>query len=192
MRCLCLTGISGRALGAGEPDVGDAVTAGDARCAGPICAACQPLCLKGGQACPSCVHDTILGPRLKRHKQEPQSHLLRLLLSLRTTLSVQRAPCSMLLAWLGGNACPAAQGMTIFRMWRDEAYLQAMLGYVSIFYTSFVLNRKQPPSNIFLDLPEYQQFLQHTLSLAHGAEVVLHVPPEQMPAEAGDHRTFLN
>ncbi|CAL5218524.1 g212 [Coccomyxa viridis] len=86
----------------------------------------------------------------------------------------------------------ASKGMTVFRMWRDEAYLQAMLGYVSIFYTSFVLSQKQPPSNIFLELPEYQQFLQHTLSLAHGAEVVLHVPPEQMPAESGDLRTFLN
>lgn len=86
----------------------------------------------------------------------------------------------------------AVQGMTVFRMWRDEAYLQAMLGYVSVFYTSFVLTKKQPPSNIFLELPGYQQFLQHTLSLAHGAEVVLHVPPEQMPAEAGDLRTFLN
>ncbi len=92
----------------------------------------------------------------------------------------------------GGDAGSAVQGMTIFRMWRDEAYLQAMLGYVSIFYTSFVLNQKQPPSNIFLELPKYQQFLQHTLSLAHGAEVVLHVPPEQMPAESGDLRTFLN
>ena len=189
---LCIHVRLRRWLGAGESDVGDAVTAGDACSAGPICATRQPLCLKGGQACPSCVHDTILGPRLKRHKQEPKLLIVRILLLLRITLSVQRAPCSMLLAWLGGNACPAAQGMTIFRMWRDEAYLQAMLGYVSIFYTSFVLNRKQPPSNIFLDLPEYQQFLQHTLSLAHGAEVVLHVPPEQMPAEAGDHRTFLN
>ena len=90
------------------------------------------------------------------------------------------------------EAWPAIHGMTVFRMCRDKAYLQAMLGYVSIFYTSFVLNQKQLPSNIFLELPEYQQFLQHTLSLAHSAEVVMHMPPGQMPAEHGDLRTFLN
>ena len=82
--------------------------------------------------------------------------------------------------------------MTIFRMWRDEAYLQAMLGYVSILYTNFVLNRKPPPSNIFMNYPEYQQFLQHTVALANSAEVVMHVPPEQMPEAAGDLRTFLH
>ena len=90
------------------------------------------------------------------------------------------------------DAWPAWQGMTVFRMWRDEAYLRAMLGYVSIFYTSFVLAQKPPPGNIFLELPQYQQFLQHTLALAHGAEVVMHIPPEQMPPGTGDPRTFLN
>ena len=84
------------------------------------------------------------------------------------------------------------QGMTIFRMWRDEAYLQAMLGYVSAFYTEFVLKQRPPPSNLFSDHPGYQQFLQHTVALAQGAEVVLHVPPEQMAPAAGDPRTFLN
>lgn len=82
--------------------------------------------------------------------------------------------------------------MTVFRMWRDEAYLQAMLGYVSAFYTAYVLNQRPPPSNIFLHLPEYQQFLQHTVALAQGAEVVLHVPAAEMPEAAGDLRTFLN
>ena len=81
--------------------------------------------------------------------------------------------------------------MTIFRMWRDEDYLQAMLGYLNVFYTSFVLKQQPPPSNLFLHLPEYQQFLQHTLALSQGADVVLHVPPEAMPQALGDLRTFL-
>ena len=81
--------------------------------------------------------------------------------------------------------------MTIFRMWRDEEYLRIMLGYLSIFYTSFVLKRQPPPSNLFLNHPDYQHFLQHTLALSQGAEVVLHVPPEAMPQALGDLRTFL-
>ena len=83
------------------------------------------------------------------------------------------------------------QGMTIFRMWRDDDYLRSMLGYLSIFYMSFVLKQQPPPRNLFLTQPEYQQFLQHTLALSQGADVVLHVPPEAMPQASGDLRTFL-
>ena len=84
------------------------------------------------------------------------------------------------------------QGLTIYRMWRDEEYIQAMLGFVSRLYTEHVLAGRPPPANIFWGLPEYRHFLERTVALADGATVIARVPSAEVQHAAGaDQRAFL-
>lgn len=84
------------------------------------------------------------------------------------------------------------QGLTIYRMWRDEEYIQVMLGFVSRLYTVHVLPGRPPLANMFWGLPEYCRFLEHTVALADGAAMIAHVPPAEVQHAANaDHRAFL-
>ena len=84
------------------------------------------------------------------------------------------------------------QGLTIYRMWRDEEYIQAMLGFVSRVYTQHVLLGRPPPVNMFWGLPEYASFLAHTIALADGAAVVAHISAADVAhSSCADLRPFL-
>ena len=84
------------------------------------------------------------------------------------------------------------QGLTIYRMWRDEEYIQVMLGFVSRLYTVHVLPGRPPPANMFWGLPEFSRFLEHTVALADGAAMIAHVPPAEVQHAANaDHRAFV-
>ncbi len=90
------------------------------------------------------------------------------------------------------KTCAHVQGLTIYRMWRDEEYLKAMLDFVSRVYTQHVLLGRPPPGNIFWGLPEYKKFLERTIALADGAAVVARVPSgEVQHAPGADVRAFL-
>jgi len=84
-----------------------------------------------------------------------------------------------------------SQGLNVFRVWRDDAYLKVMLDFISTLYTVYALNNRSPPTNIFMDLPEYQRFLQQTVAIANGAELVLHVPADETHSPKNDQRAFL-
>ena len=84
------------------------------------------------------------------------------------------------------------QGINIFRMARDDLYLHQMLTVLSRFYTTFVLPGKQPPADIFADLPEHQSFLASSLRVARSTAVMSHVSSEMLQTPPGaDHRPFL-
>lgn len=84
------------------------------------------------------------------------------------------------------------QGLIIFRVWRDDEYIKAMLDFVSHLYTSYVLPGKDPPTNIFMNTPEYSSFLQQTSAIAEAATVVAQVPPEEVVRwHCSDQRAFL-
>lgn len=84
------------------------------------------------------------------------------------------------------------QGLTVFRMWRDEEFIRDMLHFVSRVYTEHVLPDWPPPVNIFWGLPEYEQFLDRTNALANGATIVTQVPAAAVQRSSGsDQRAFL-
>ncbi|BDA44460.1 hypothetical protein COCOBI_05-6450 [Coccomyxa sp. Obi] len=86
----------------------------------------------------------------------------------------------------------ATKGLTIYRMWRDEDYVQTMLHFVSRLYTEHVLPGRTPPANIFWGLPEYASFLERTVALADGAAVVAHITTAEVErAACADFRPFL-
>lgn len=67
------------------------------------------------------------------------------------------------------------QGLSAFRIMRDEAYLKDMLEVISMLYCQYVVRGVQPPVNVFMGLPVYERLLQGTLGLARRAQRV-HVP----------------
>ena len=88
------------------------------------------------------------------------------------------------------NVCGCFQGITIFRMQRNDEFLRNMLYYVSIFYGSHVKPGIPPNVNFFSNLPGYAGFLQLSLKIARGTPAVVHIAyPAKAPA--CDRRAFL-
>ena len=84
------------------------------------------------------------------------------------------------------------QGINVFRMARDDAYLRQMLTMLSRFYTTHVLPGKQPPPDMFARLPEYQQLLASSVRVARGTALLAHIPSERLaPPPGADRRPFL-
>ena len=83
------------------------------------------------------------------------------------------------------------QGLTVFRVWRDDEYIAAMLSFISRLHMQHVLPRRPPPADLFMHLPEYQAFLQRTGSLAASAEPVLTLPAQDLVNPSTEQQTFL-
>ena len=83
------------------------------------------------------------------------------------------------------------QGLTAFRVWRDDHYIAAMLGFISRLYMQHVLLRRPPPADLHAHLPEYHAFLLRTAAIAGSAEPVLQVPAEQLVNPSEEHLRFL-
>ena len=84
------------------------------------------------------------------------------------------------------------QGINIFRMARDDLYLQQMLAVLSRFYTTFVVPGKRPPPDMFARLPEYQQFLASAVRVARNTVLLAHIPNNRLqPPPGADPRPFL-
>jgi radial spoke head protein 9 len=82
--------------------------------------------------------------------------------------------------------------LIIFRVWRDDEYIKAMLGFISRLYTEHVLPGQEPPPDLWARLPDYGAFLRRTAAMAEAATVVARVPAEEVVrAAAGDKRAFL-
>ena len=72
------------------------------------------------------------------------------------------------------------QGLKLFRMLRDDRYLEAMLSIVSNFYTLHVLPAQPPPANMFFQLQSYQAFLHSTTHVAASAAPVASFDTQQL------------
>ena len=79
------------------------------------------------------------------------------------------------------------QGARLFRMQRDDTYIQAMLAVVSRFYCLHVLSMKAPPQNMFSERRDYRLLLQRTLELAKGALPVVDLPEQQLVPSINQH-----
>ena len=84
-----------------------------------------------------------------------------------------------------------AQGITIFRMQRNEEFLKSMLHFVSKFYTSYVQPGILPPVNMLFDTPGYCAFLHLALKIARETPEVMHIAHPAL-AKGSDMRTFLS
>ena len=83
------------------------------------------------------------------------------------------------------------QGLKLFRMLRDDSYLQAMLSIVSSFYTLHVLPAQPPPANMFFQLQSYQAFLHSTMNVAASAVPVACFDTQQLMAASDNQQLFL-
>lgn len=81
------------------------------------------------------------------------------------------------------------QGMTVFRMKRNDSFIAEMLGMVSLFFTSCVQPRRLPPDDMLLGKPGYSDFLKHVQSLARQSHRIMHVSDPAI-AEGSDLRPF--
>uniref|UniRef100_A0A383WDU8 Uncharacterized protein n=1 Tax=Tetradesmus obliquus TaxID=3088 RepID=A0A383WDU8_TETOB len=66
----------------------------------------------------------------------------------------------------------ADSGVRVFRLWRDDTYLQTMLKLLSVLQTQHVLQGVQPSAATFSGLPGYRAFLHRTATLARSAECI--------------------
>ncbi|KAG2496759.1 hypothetical protein HYH03_005168 [Edaphochlamys debaryana] len=69
----------------------------------------------------------------------------------------------------------ATKGAAVWRLWRDDAYLGAMMGLLESFVQDYVLRGLPPPPDMFSRRPEFAAFLGATARLARRASPV--VPP---------------
>ena len=79
----------------------------------------------------------------------------------------------------------------MFRVWRDDAYIGAMLGLIRHLHQQHVLLHCPPPADPFAHLPEYQGFLQRTAEIAAGASMVMHVPAQELVNPSKEYRRFI-
>lgn len=63
----------------------------------------------------------------------------------------------------------ADRGVRVFRIWRDEQYLQTMMQLLAVLQTQHVLQGVQPTAATFSSIPSYAAFLRRTASLARSA-----------------------
>ena len=80
--------------------------------------------------------------------------------------------------------------MRIFRMQRDEAFLQQMLSTIRQLYIKYVRTDSLPPVNMFYEQAEYQQFLRTTLQIAESVQVISDLDYQTLP-NVNDCQMFL-
>lgn len=66
----------------------------------------------------------------------------------------------------------AASGVRVFRLWRDDMYLQTMLQLLSVLQKEHVLQGVQPSAATFSAISGYRAFLHRTATLARSAECI--------------------
>lgn len=79
--------------------------------------------------------------------------------------------------------CPHT-GVRVFRMWRDDSYLQTMLQMLQVLQTECIIPQIQPRTDLYSSIPGYKAFLHRTSAIARAAvciaagdeEVVARVP----------------
>eukprot|EP00854_Cymbomonas_tetramitiformis_P004869 gene4869-5947_t len=79
----------------------------------------------------------------------------------------------------------AHHGIHLFRVARDDAYLQQMLQLLSDFYTRYVQTGREPPEDMFIERADYRTFIQ-----ASGDFVGCIADPEK--PNGSDKRWFLD
>ena len=82
------------------------------------------------------------------------------------------------------------QGVTLFRMPRDDAYLAQLLEIVGRLYTQHVLPGLPPPTDFNFESHSYQALISATLAIAKKTPVLATLPQPQV-APAADGRAFL-
>ncbi|GAB4823700.1 hypothetical protein N2152v2_010746 [Parachlorella kessleri] len=122
----------------------------------------------------------LLSDRGPRHDVKPewvpQLQLHMLCAGTRTALLVSRS---------------ATKGLHVFRMARDDDYLQLMLRVLSRFWSEFVQRQRQPPQDMFSSWAHYHRLLQQTVLIARSAELALRASSSRTPY-GDDCRLFLD
>lgn len=91
-----------------------------------------------------------------------------------STIKYCRVGLSAVLLCCSCCCCRCAHsGVRVFRLWRDDAYLQTMLQLLSVLQTQHVLQGVQPSAATYKGLPGYQAFLHRTATLARSAECIV-------------------
>lgn len=80
--------------------------------------------------------------------------------------------------------------MRVFRMQRDEPFLQQMLSTISQLYIKYVRTDSLPPVNMFFEQASYQQFLRTTLEIADSVQVISDLDCQTLP-DVDDCQLFL-
>jgi hypothetical protein len=72
-------------------------------------------------------------------------------------------------------------GIRTFRLPRDDVYIAEMLEVISRFYTMYVLRRREPPENFFIEWALYRRFLVRTKEVAAAAVLLHHEVSPRLP-----------
>jgi len=76
-------------------------------------------------------------------------------------------------------------GMNLFRVQKNQVYVDHMLTYVHLFKKQFA--QSPPPDNFFQDLQCYEQFCVWTAELATKIPMLSHIQPELVQSSPIDH-----
>ncbi|KAK3264754.1 hypothetical protein CYMTET_26527, partial [Cymbomonas tetramitiformis] len=85
----------------------------------------------------------------------------------------------------------AHHGIHLFRVARDDAYLQQMLQLLSDFYTRYVQTGREPPEDMFIERADYRTFIQRTVGLQASGDFVGCIADPEKP-NGSDKRWFLD
>eukprot|EP00878_Enallax_costatus_P026412 GHUV01028344.1.p4 GENE.GHUV01028344.1~~GHUV01028344.1.p4 ORF type:complete len:105 (+),score=10.90 GHUV01028344.1:1395-1709(+) len=64
--------------------------------------------------------------------------------------------------------CPETN-VRVFRMWRDDAYLQTMMQILKVLQTECVIPQIRPSADLYSKVPGYKAFLHRTSAVARSA-----------------------
>ncbi|KAG1677937.1 hypothetical protein FOA52_001355 [Chlamydomonas sp. UWO 241] len=79
----------------------------------------------------------------------------------------------------------ASKGVRLYRVERDDAYIERMLDCLRLLQVEHVNPRRPPNSDLFSDMPGYADLLDHTNAIAKRASVVLDVAGSGLVAPRG-------
>ena len=90
----------------------------------------------------------------------------------------------------------ATRGALLYRLHRDDKYIENMFFWLQNFYTMHVLVRgrkeKSPKQNFFQAQSGYNVFLDRTVSIASNAKLIASIPPKKIQRSDENIEFFFN
>ena len=79
----------------------------------------------------------------------------------------------------------ASTGAFILRLHRDDEWIDEMIYWLTTFQSEFVDNECPPPQDFFWEDQRYRRFLERTIELCWGVQVLKHVPHHEIQRKVG-------
>ncbi len=87
----------------------------------------------------------------------------------------------------------ALNGAKIYRVNRDDIYIQSLLKFVKFFHEEYCLKNNEPEINFYKSWPEqnYSELFENTKRIALNSELIAFIPQDQVQRNHDNNRFFV-